>query len=313
MRTTIGVSARERPAGRMESLQVEEMEAFLETLSLVQEDADVFRGHSPDFGWVRVFGGQILAQALAAAQRTVAHDRFVHSLHAYFHRPGEVASPIRYSVARTRDGGRFASRRIEATQHGKIVLSMEASFHVDEGGPDHQNAMPLDVPPPDTLPDPAAFLARHAQRSAQATRDLWKQRTPFDVRPVVLDHYVSRAARAPLQQVWMRPKSPLSLDRAQNAVVLTFMSDITLLGVTSFAHGGALTDPGVQSSSISHAMWFHRPCALDDWLLYSQDSPSSQNALGLARGSIYASDSTLVATVVQEGLLRFHEPVKHTS
>jgi len=286
---------------------VTEMEEFLETLSLVQAEPDTFQGRSPDFGWTRVFGGQILAQALAAAQRTVTRDRFVHSLHAYFHSPGEVTAPIRYNVARTRDGRRFTARRINATQHGKIVLTMEASFHVDEGGPDHQNAMPLDVPPPDSLPDPVVFLGHQAQKSAQATRDLWERPTPFEIRPVVLDHYISRAARMPVQQVWMRPKSPLPLDRVQNAAVLTFMSDMTLLGVATFAHGGALTDPGVRSGSISHAMWFHRPCPLDNWLLYSQDSPSSQNALGLARGSIYASGGILVATVVQEGLLRFDE------
>lgn len=282
-----------------------EIEEFLESLCLVEADPDVFEGRSPGFGWPRVFGGQILAQALAAAQRTVTRDRFVHSLHAYFHSPGEVRSPIRYHVARTRDGRTFAARRIEATQYGKMVATMEASFHVDEGGPDHQNVVPPDVPPPESLPDPATFLGREAHRSAQATRDLWQQPTPFQVRPVVLDHYVSRAARSPVQQVWMRPKSPLPWDRVRNAAVLTFMSDVTLLGVATFAHGGALTDPGVQSSSISHAMWFHRPCPLDNWLLYSQDSPSSQNALGLARGSIYASDGVLVATVVQEGLLRF--------
>ena len=282
-----------------------EIEEFLESLCLLQVDPDVFQGRSPGFGWTRVFGGQILAQALTAAQRTVTRDLFVHSLHAYFHGPGEIASPICYDVARTRDGRSFAARRLKATQHGKVIATMEASFHVEEGGPDHQIVMPLDVPPPGSLPDPVTFLRRHAQESAQATRDLWEQPTPFEIRPVVLDHYVSRAARSPVQQVWMRPKTPLSLDRVQTAAVLTFMSDLTLLGVASFAHGGALTDPGIQSSSISHAMWFHRPCRLDDWLLYSQDSPSSQNALGLARGSIYASNGVLVATVVQEGLLRF--------
>lgn len=293
-----------------ESIHVTEIEEFLETLSLVQTDPDTFQGRSPHFGWTRVFGGQILAQALAAAQRTVAGDRFVHSLHAYFHSPGEVASPILYNVARTRDGKRFTARRITATQHGRTILTMEAGFHVDEGGPDYQNVMPPDVPPPDSLPDPVAFLDHQAQKSAQATRDLWKRPTPFEVRPVVLDHYVSRAARMPVQQVWMRPKSPLPFDRVRNAAILAFMSDITLLGVTTFAHGGALTDPGVQSSSISHAMWFHRPCPLDNWLLYLQDSPSSHNALGLARGSIHASDGTLVATVVQEGLVRFSEPAE---
>ena len=283
-----------------------EIARFLDTLRLAQIDQDAFEGRSPDFGWVRVFGGQMLAQALVAGQRTVAQDRFVHSLHAYFHSPGEIASPIRYDVTRIRDGRSFAARRISATQNGKAVLTMEASFHVDEGGPDHQNVTPApNIPPPDRLPDPLRFLDRQAQKPSPATRDLWERPTPFDIRPVVLDHYVSRAPRMPVQQVWMRPKTPLPFDRVQNSAVLAYMSDMSLLGVTTFAHGGALTDPGVQSGSLSHAMWFHRPCSLDDWLLYAQDSPTSQNALGLARGSIYAPDGALVATVVQEGLVRF--------
>lgn len=200
----------------------------------------------------------------------------------------------------------MAARRVEVTQNGRIVLSLEASFHMEEGGPGHQAAMTMNVPQPDSLPDPAAFLEQHGERSAQATRNLWKQRSPFEVRPVILDHYVSRSVREPRQQVWMRPKAPLDYDRKRNAAILAYMSDISLLGVTTFAHGAALTDPVVKAtSSLSHAMWFHRPCQISDWLLYSQDSPSTQNALGLAHGSMYASDGTLVATVVQEGLVRF--------
>ncbi|MBV9528301.1 acyl-CoA thioesterase domain-containing protein, partial [Sphingomonas sp.] len=173
----------------MESKHVPEVEEFLDSLCLAQAETDVFEGRSPRFGWSRVFGGQILAQAVAAAQRTVTEDRFIHSLHGYFHTPGEVRSPVRYQVARIRDGRSFAARRIEATQHGKLVATMEASFHVDEGGPDHQNVAPPDVPPPESLPDPAAFLGSEAHKSAQATRDLWHQPTPFLIRPVVLGHY----------------------------------------------------------------------------------------------------------------------------
>ncbi|MCO5090734.1 acyl-CoA thioesterase II [Bosea sp. (in: a-proteobacteria)] len=282
-----------------------EIEEFLASLLLTQTGSDVYEGRSPQFGWRRVFGGQLLAQSLAAAQRTIEPDRFVHSLHACFHNPGNAAFPIRYDVARTRDTRNFSSRRVVASQQDKLIATMEASFHRDEGGPSHQEAMPLDVPRPESLPDPRDFLRSQVSRSAKATRDLWEQPTAFDVRPVMLDHYVERAPRRPVQRVWMRPKSPLPPDRVRNAAILAFMSDISLLGVTTFAHGVALTDPGVQFGSISHVMWFHRPALLDDWLLYAQDSPSSQNALGLARGSLYAADGVLVATVVQEGLVRF--------
>jgi len=285
-----------------------EVEEFLDTLALGQHGPDVFRGRSPNFGWSRVFGGHLIAQALVASQRTVARDRFVHSLHAYFHSPGEMKSLIEYNVERIRDGRQFTARRVSARQHDKILLTMEASFHADEGGPDYQTSMPPNVPLPDSLQEPLAFIQAQAPRASRATLDLWMRPTPFEIRPVVLDHYVDRAPRDPQQQVWIRLKAPLSMDRARNAAVLTYMSDVTLLGVATFAHGGALTDPGVQSSSINHAIWFHRPCPLDGWLLYCQDSPSSQNALGLARGNIYGAAGVLIATVVQEGLLRFNVP-----
>lgn len=283
-----------------------EIDELMDTLTLTAAGANKFRGRVPNFGWSRVFGGHLLAQALAAAHNTTADDRFVHSLQAYFHSPGDVTAPIDYTVDRTRDGRSFSSRRINAMQGDKTLLTMETSFHVDEGGPDHQFIAPsTQAAHPDTLPDPREFLNARKEMSAQATRDFWSQPSAFEVRPLILDHYINRTPREPRQNVWIRPKGQIQLDRARTSIALAFLSDISLLGVGSFAEGGALTDPGVQSSSISHAMWFHRAFEINDWLLYSQDSPSSQNALALARGSIYTMNGILIATIVQEGLVRF--------
>ncbi len=283
-----------------------EMDELMETLALTADGLDKFRGRVPDFGWSRIFGGHLIAQALAAASNTTAEDRFVHSLHAYFHNPGDVTQPVHYAVERTRDGRSFSARQIRAVQDGKALLTMETSFHVDEGGPNHQsNVPPENIPRPDSLTDPHEFLSERKALSSQATRELWSRPSAFEVKPMILDHYISQTARQPLQQVWIRPRGEVHLDRTQTSVALAFLSDISLLGVGTFAEGGAITDPGIQSSSISHAMWFHRPFEMNDWLLYSQESPSSQNALALARGNIYTKNGILVATVVQEGLVRF--------
>jgi acyl-CoA thioesterase II len=285
------------------------MQELLAILDLERLEHNLYRGRSPKLDWQRVFGGQTIAQALVAAQRTVGQDRHVHSLHGYFMRPGDTKVPIIYEVDRIRDGGSFTTRRVVAIQHGYAIFSLEASFQIEEQGLEHQVAMPLDVPAPDTLMTQQELIGKFGDAVPQGIRRYWERDRPIDMKPVMLKHYTSREKLAPEQNIWIRTAGPVPADRATQAAVLAYLSDMTLLDTSTFAHGRAVFDPDIQAASLDHAMWFHRPHRLDDWILYTQDSPSSQGSRGFTRGALYGRDGTLIASVAQEGLIRLrHSP-----
>ncbi|KFB08720.1 acyl-CoA thioesterase II [Nitratireductor basaltis] len=283
------------------------MNGLLDILDLEPLEHNLFRGRSPQVGWQRVFGGQVIGQALVAAQRTVAEGRHVHSLHCYFMRPGDPAVPIIYEVDRIRDGGSFTTRRVVAIQHGHAIFSLSASFQVEEEGLEHQLPMPLDVPGPETLKSQSEFIEAFGDKVPENIRRYWKQERPLEIRPLNVEHYTTRDPLPPVQNVWLRATGPVPDDRALQAAILAYLSDMTLLDTSTFPHGRSVFDPELQMASLDHAMWFHRPTKLDDWLLYTSDSPSSQGARGFSRGSLYARDGTLVASTAQEGLVRMRK------
>jgi acyl-CoA thioesterase-2 len=263
---------------------------------------NLFRGASRDIGSPQVFGGQVLGQALTAASATV-EDRIVHSLHAYFLRRGDFDAPIVYQVDRSLDGHSFSNRRVVAIQHGEPIFNMAASFQVAEEGFEHQLSMPA-VPPPEELPDssrpPPEMLARLPGR---LRRFLEKPR-PFEFRLVQPFDYVAPRSAPPSRQVWFRAVDRLPSDERLHRRFLAYLSDYFLLDTATLPHGAAIRGNSVVMASIDHAMWFHRPLRVDDWLLYAVESPSASGARGFARASVYARDGRLVASTAQEGLVR---------
>ncbi|KQT52040.1 acyl-CoA thioesterase II [Aureimonas sp. Leaf454] len=276
---------------------------LLETLDLERIEENLFRGTSPDTSWQRVFGGQVVAQALVAAQRTVPIERGVHSLHSYFLRAGDPKVPIVYEVDRIRDGGSFTTRRVLAVQHGQAIFALSASFQVAEEGLDHQATMP-DVPTPDRLPGAEELRDTILAKAPEAVRRYWDRPRPVEFRPIAFEHYLTAEKLPPLQEIWVRVVSEIGDDPALNAAVLAYLSDMTLLDTALFAHGLSVFDPRIQAASLDHSMWFHRRPRVSDWLLYAQDSPSSTGARGLTRGSLFDLEGRLVASVAQEGLIR---------
>ncbi|WP_186399950.1 acyl-CoA thioesterase II [Stappia sp. P2PMeth1] len=276
---------------------------LLSILDLEPLEHNLFRGMSPQVGWQRVFGGQVIGQALVAASRTVPQDRAVHSLHGYFLRPGDPAVPIVYEVDRIRDGGSFTTRRVVAIQHGEPIFSMAASFQTFEEGLDHQVAMP-DVPMPEDLPGEAELKEQFLAHAPEPVRRYWERDRPIELRPVDMTHYFSRRKLTPSQNVWVRASAALPDDPRVHSCVLAYASDMTLLDTSLFAHGTSVFDPRLQVASLDHAMWFHRPFRADEWLLYAEDSPSASGGRGFTRGSLYSRDGRLVASVAQEGLIR---------
>ncbi len=279
------------------------MEAVLATLDLEAIEMNLFRGNSPQVGWQRVFGGQVIGQALMAAQRTVADDRFVHSLHAYFMLPGDPAVPILYQVDRLRDGSSFNTRRVLAVQHGKAIFALTASFQFDEPGFEHQGEMPQ-VPMPEELMDEEQVKERYLAHAPENVRRYWERKRAVEIRPVSIEGYFSRSQPSQRQNIWVRLTGPVPDDRLYRNAVLAYLSDMTLLDVALNAHGTSVLDQGIQVASLDHAMWFHRPFELDDWLLYSQESPSASGARGFTRGSLFTRSGVLIASVAQEGLIR---------
>ena len=279
------------------------IQTLLTRLDLAELDNEVFRGESPQVGWQRVFGGLVLGQALAAAIRTVDAGRFVHSLHAYFIRPGDPSVPIDYDVERIRDGTSFATRRVMAVQHGRPIFFMAASFQYDEQGFEHQMSMP-DVPPPEDLLGEKEIKEQYLAHAPAHIRTYWERPRPIELRPVSLKHYFTTDKLEPRQMIWVRATGPVPDERHIQAAVLAYLSDMTLLDTSLFAHGTSVFDRTLQVASLDHAMWFHRPCKLNDWLLYAQDSPSAYGARGMTRGSLFTRNGALVASVAQEGLIR---------
>ncbi len=278
------------------------LEQLLSILDLEALEVNLFRGLSPQVGWQRVFGGQVIGQALVAANRTV-EGRLAHSLHAYFLRAGDPSVPIIYEVDRIRDGGSFSTRRVIAIQHGQAIFSMAASFHKEEGGLHHQIKMP-DVPPPEALPSEAELKARLIDRLPPQVKAYWEHERPIEIRPVDLSRYLSPENRAPSQHVWIRATGALGDDLALHQCVLAYASDFTLLDTALIAHGRFVFDPTLMLASLDHALWFHRKFRADEWLLYSQDSPTSGGGRAFCRGTLFTQEGVLVASTAQEGLVR---------
>ncbi|MFC4728056.1 acyl-CoA thioesterase II [Coralloluteibacterium thermophilus] len=273
-------------------------------LALERLEDNLFRGQSRDIGTKYVFGGQVLGQALAAAQRTLTDTaRCVHSLHAYFLRAGDIEHPIVYTVERTRDGGSFSVRRMTAIQHGQPIFVMTCSFQQPEPGAEHQTSMP-EVPAPEDLESgpgiPEELIAR---LPAKIQRWLTKE-GPFDFRHVYPRDPLRPPKRPPFQQVWFRLTERVDDNPLLHQALLAYASDFQLLGTATFPHGISYYQPGVQMASLDHALWFHRPFRVDEWLLYACDSPSASGARGLARGQIFDRNGRLVASTAQEGLIR---------
>jgi acyl-CoA thioesterase II len=279
------------------------VEILLATLDLEPLEKNLYRGMSPQVGWQRVFGGQVIGQALVAAQRTVENGRQVHSLHCYFMRPGDPSVPIIYEVDRLRDGGSFTTRNVVAIQHGEAIFSLLASFQSGEKGLEHQLPMP-DVPSPQDLPSEKQLAEQYIDHAPENVRRYWQRDRPIELRPVDLKHYVSREKLEPRQNIWFRATGSLPQDPAVQAAVLAYASDMTLLDTSLFSHGMSVFDARLQVASLDHSVWFHRPVDMEQWHLYAQDSPSSAGGRGLNRGMIYSHDGTLVASVAQEGLIR---------
>jgi acyl-CoA thioesterase-2 len=278
------------------------LDRLIELLDLERIESDIFRGRSPDDRRQRVFGGQVAGQALVAAGRTVPADRAVHSLHAYFIRPGDPMVPLAYLVERVRDGRSFTTRRVSAIQHGKTIFTLSASFHRDEPGPAHALAMPQ-VPPPESVTPTAERMAALLGTPAHSFfRD-----NPIDLRvigPLSYEAQRDPSLRTDRNLVWLRADGELPDDPLLHVCLMTYASDMTLLDTVLLRHGLSWADGRTSGASLDHAMWFHRPFRADRWLLYAQDSPVAAGARGLARGEVFTQEGELVVSVVQEGLIR---------
>ncbi len=279
------------------------VEELVALLRLERLEDNLFRGESRDIGTHYVFGGQVLGQALSAAQQTVDDERGAHSLHAYFLRAGDIQKPIVYNVERTRDGGSFSVRRVVAIQHGQTILNCSVSFQIAEPGVEHQMPMPQ-VPKPEDLPARLEIPPEELARIPAKLQRWLGMRGPFEFRRVFPRDELNPGKQPPYQHVWFR-----LIDRAPDDVVLhrsmlAYASDFHLIGTATFPHGISYLQKNVQMASLDHALWFHRPFRVDEWLLYSCDSPTAQGARGLARGMIFSEDGRLVASTAQEGLIR---------
>ena len=276
---------------------------LIELLDLETIDVNLFRGIQPDTLLQRVFGGQVAAQSLVAAARTVDPSRSVHSLHSYFLLPGDTAVPIVYDVERIRDGKSFSTRRVVARQHGRAIYYLTASFQEPEEGFEHQDVMPA-VPSPADSPDMADMFRRRSPENA----DFWlKEWAALELRWIGDSHEggnIPNDERPSQSRLWIRVNGRLDDTPLTHQAAFTYASDMTLLGSTLVRHGVHVSHPSMQSASLDHTIWFHRPFRADEWLLYDQASPSASGARGLAIGRLFTEDGVLVATVAQEGLIR---------
>ena len=286
---------------------------LIDLLSLERLEDNLFRGQSRDIGTKYVFGGQVLGQALSAAQATldesVGEPRAAHSLHAYFLRAGDIEHPIVYNVDRTRDGGSFSVRRVTAIQHGKPIFFCAASFQQHEPGVEHQMSMP-EVPKPEDLAPAPAIPPEVLEKLPNKVQRWLSRMGPFEFRHIYPRDELNPTKRPPYQQVWFRLSEKVGDAPELHRALLAYASDFHLLGTATFPHGISYYQPGVAMASLDHALWFHRPFRADDWLLYAIDSPTAQNARGLARGLVYDRAGRLVASTVQEGMIRVVEPAK---
>lgn len=282
-----------------------ESENLIETLRLEPIEMNLFRGVSPSDGFPRIFGGLVIAQALLAAYETV-EDRVCHSLHAYFIRPGDVSIPVLYEVDRSRDGGTFTTRRVIAIQNGKQIFNLAASFQVMEDGLEYQSTMP-DAPDPETVAtEMEQALADNKNLPAQVLEHM--KRRPVEVRWPDPQNLLNPVVKAPRKQVWMRAKSPIGDSIKLQQAALAYASDMAFMETALRVHGVTWRTKGLQSASLDHAMWFHRPCNFNDWTLFDQDAPSTSQGRGFIRGEMYTRDGVLAASVAQECLMRLKPP-----
>ncbi|WP_116125871.1 acyl-CoA thioesterase II [Lewinella sp. IMCC34183] len=282
---------------------MKQISELLTLLDLERLEVNLFRGESRTVGSARVFGGQVLAQSLAAAVQTVPEDRHVHSLHGYFVLPGDLDLPIVFEVDRIRDGGSFTTRAVKAIQNGMAIFHLTASFQLSQQGFDHQTEAP-DVLGPDELVSYEGMAKQFGDQLPENIRRMLSIERPLEFRPVEFHNPFSREKYAPQRNVWFRTKGKMADDRPTHALVLAYASDYNLLTTALLPHGRAADYRNLQMASLDHAMWFHRPFRADEWLLYSMDSPSTSGARGFTRGNIFDQEGKLVASVVQEGLLR---------
>ncbi len=274
---------------------------LLDQIGLETIEENIYRGKSHSIGGRRVFGGQVLAQALEAATLTVAEDRFAHSMHGYFILPGDVNHPIIYNVDRLRDGGSFTTRRVVAIQHGRAIFNMSASFQIKEEGFEHQIDMP-NVPPPEALRNGTMLMKEYEEKLPDYLKKNLSLPRPIEFRPVEMPYFVNPCKGRPFRHVWLRVKGQMSDRAADHRTLLAYASDYNLLETSLRPHGTTWTE--VIAASLDHAIWFHRDFRIDDWLLYALDSPSASNARGFTRGNLFDRTGKLVASVVQEGLIR---------
>ena len=279
------------------------LERLIGLLDLEPIEVNIYRGESRDVGSGRVFGGQVLAQALIAARRTVDEPREAHSLHGYFILPGDTEAPIVYFVDRLRDGRSFTTRAVTAIQHGRAIFNLSVSFQKKEEGIEHQPSMPA-VPPPESLPSELDLIRQRADLIPESRRHLYTQDQPIEFRPVNPVDPFTPARREPFRNVWFRAQGQLDGPVVLHQAVLAYASDYGLLSSALLPHGLSLHDPRLQAASLDHSLWFHREFRVDEWLLYSMDSPTAGGARGFARGAVFNRRGELVASVAQEGLLR---------
>jgi len=283
------------------------LQLLLDLFDLEYIEENIFRGQNRNLGSPRVFGGQVLAQALVAARRTVDAERVGHSVHAYFILPGDIKVPIIYDVDRIRDGGSFTTRRVRAIQHGRPIFNMSASFHRPEKGQEHQESEAPAVPEPNELRDELDLVRDLAERFPEDIRELVTQDRPFHVRPVDPVNLFSPERRPPQHAYWFKTVDRLPDDPALHQALLAYASDHGLLPTALRPHGLSWIYPNMQVASLDHTLWMHRPFRVDEWVLYAMESPTAYGARGFTRGSIYTEDGTLVASSAQEGLMRLRE------
>jgi len=282
---------------------MQSLQNIIEILDLEEIEQNHYRASSPNEGWQRVYGGQVIGQALVAASRTVEEARHAHSLHGYFLRAGDTSIPILYKVDRIRDGRSFTTRRVVAIQRGEPIFAMSISFQVQEQGLSHQFPMP-DAPDPESLPDDNELRAEQAKSWPPELRESYSASSAIQIRQIDPVDLLRPEPSAPNQMCWMKTREALPDDPRLHQCVLAYLSDWSLLDTAARPHGISFLQDRIQMASLDHAMWFHRPFRADEWLLYVQDSPAASGARGFNRGLIYSRGGDLVASATQEGLMR---------
>lgn len=279
------------------------LDELLSLLKLEMIEPDLFRGQSQDLGFRALFGGQVMGQALSAAQETVDKDRIVHSLHSYFLRPGDASKPVTYQVESIRDGGSFSTRRVKAIQSGKVIFYMTASFQLSESGFNHQDKMP-EVQGPEDIPSYHDFIVKYQDALPPVMREKFLSEKPIEIRTVEQYNWVQPKKVEGKTHTWLKANGELTDDLRIHTCMLAYASDFHFLPTALLPHGVSHWSPNFQIATIDHTIWFHRPFRLDDWLLYCMESPSSSNGRGLVKGQIFNRQGELVASTMQEGVIR---------